>query len=153
MQVWRACGVDVSLRDVTIAHIGSGVTGCEWRHAPEERGGFGGLRRKLESWKLDTERGGSTFGARWGETNLRAMGAARDGGKWKRQHRKIVSLSLCWKTFKLKDNKRFVPEQRSRNVFFVFRDSYVLTFLYMVMNIPCTFRIFMYMAMVHIKGW
>ena len=46
--------------------------------------------------------------------------------------------------------KSFVPEQRSRQVFFVFRDPmfYVIYVIY-VMNIPCTFRIFMYMAMVH----
>ena len=31
--------------------------------------------------KSDTEREGSTFGARWGETNLRAMGAAWDEGQ------------------------------------------------------------------------
>ena len=43
--------------------------------------------------------------------------------------------------------KSFVPEQRSRYVFFEFRDSYVLCIY--AMNVPCTFRIFMYMAMVH----
>ena len=42
---------------------------------------FGRIERKLESWKLDAERGGSTFGARWGETNLRAVGTARDRGQ------------------------------------------------------------------------
>ena len=36
----------------------------------------------------------------------------------------------------------FVPELRSRDVFFVFRDSYVLCIY--VMNILCTFHIFMY---------
>ena len=56
------------------------VMECEWRHAPEACGGFGGFWRKRESRKLDTERDGLTFGARWGETNLRAMGAARMGG-------------------------------------------------------------------------
>ena len=30
---------DVSLRDVTIAQMGNGVTECRWRHAPEARGG------------------------------------------------------------------------------------------------------------------
>ena len=59
---------------------------------------------------------------------------------------RCAALSLCRRTFKLKGNKSFVPEQRSRYVFFVFRDSYVL-YMY-VMNIPRTFRIFMYMAMV-----
>ena len=32
---------DVSLRDVTIAWEEKWVTECEWRHAPEARGGFG----------------------------------------------------------------------------------------------------------------
>ena len=36
---------------------------------------------KLESWKLDVEQGGSTVGPRWGETNLRAVGSARDWGQ------------------------------------------------------------------------
>ena len=44
--------------------------------------------------------------------------------------------------------KRFVPEQRSRYVFFEFRDSCSVLCIY-VMNVPCTFCIFMYMAMVH----
>ena len=36
-------------------------------------------------------------------------------GRRKSHHRKIVPLSLCWKTFKLKGNKKkFVPELRSR---------------------------------------
>ena len=37
-------------------------------------------------------------------------------GRRKSQHSKMVSLSLCRTTFKLKDNKKkgFVPEQRSR---------------------------------------
>ena len=42
--------------------------------------------------------------------------------------------------------KRFVPELTSRYMFFEFRDSYVLCIY--VMNVPCTFRIFVYMAMV-----
>ena len=52
-----------------------------------------------------------TFGVRWGL----AAGAARGGGggggggcRRKSRHRKIVPLSsLCWKTFKLKGNKKF----------------------------------------------
>ena len=43
------------------------------------------------------------------------------GGRWKRRHRKIVPLSsLCRKTFKLKGNKSFVPELRSRKCFCIF---------------------------------
>ena len=48
------------------------------------------------------------------------------GGRWKSQNWKIVPLSLCRRTFKLKGNKRFVLELRSCYVFFEFRDSYVL---------------------------
>ena len=43
-----------------------------------------GIWRKLRELKLDTERGGSTFGARWGEKNLHAMGAAWDRGQMKK---------------------------------------------------------------------
>ena len=46
------------------------------------------------------------------------------------------------KPFNSKVIKSFVPELRSRQVFFVFRDSYVLCIY--VMNILCTFHIFMY---------
>ena len=41
---------------------------------------FGDFEEKTEL-KLDVEQGGSTFGARWGVTNLRAVGAARDRGR------------------------------------------------------------------------
>ena len=46
------------------------------------------------------------------------------------------------KPFNSKVIKGFVPELRSRYMFFVFRDSYVLCID--VMNILCTFHIFMY---------
>ena len=39
--------------------------------------------------------------------------------------------------------KSFVPEQRSRQVLFVFRDSYVLCYMYM--NIICPFRVAIFM--------
>ena len=55
-----------------------------------------------------------------------------------------LCLSLLMsKTFKLKKViKSFVPELRSRKFFFEFRDSYVNCIW--VMNILCTFHIFMY---------
>ena len=52
--------------------------------------------------------------------------------------RLCISLPYV-ETFNSKVIKGFVPELRSRYVFFVFRDSYVL-FIY-VMNILCTFHI------------
>ena len=111
---------------------------------------LGVFEKKVSSWELDSEREGSTFRPHRGQTNLCATGAARDGGgTWK-----IIIERLCIslpndETFNSKVIKGFVPELRSRYVFFVFRDSYVLC-LY-VMNIVCTFPIFMafIMAMVH----
>ena len=44
--------------------------------------------------------------------------------------------------------KGFVPEQRSRQVFSEFRDP-MFCIIY-VMNVPCTFRIFMHMATVQL---
>ena len=43
-----------------------------------------GISKKVRELKLDAERGGSTFGARWDKTNLRAMDAARDRGQMKK---------------------------------------------------------------------
>ena len=61
------------------------------------------------------------------------------GRRWECQYRKIVSLSLCRKTFKLKGNKKFRTWTKKSEVFFVFRDSHVLRIY--VTNILCTFRI------------
>ena len=60
---------------------------------------------------------------------------------------KVIIERLCIslpyvETFNSKVMKGFVLELRSRYVFFVFRDSYVLCIY--VMNILCTFPIFMY---------
>ena len=68
------------------------------------------------------------------------------GGRWKSQHRKMVSLFLCRKTFQLKGNKKSsVPELRSRKCFLCFGipmlSIYVLCIY--VMNILCTFHVFL----------
>ena len=42
------------------------------------------ISKNVRELKLDAERGGSTFGARWGEKNLRAMGAAWDNSQMKK---------------------------------------------------------------------
>ena len=80
-----------------------------------------------------------TFGARRGL----AAGAARGGGRCKFIiERFFLSLPYVEKPLNSKVIKSFVPELRSRQVFFVFRDSYVIYIW--VMNILCTFHIFMY---------
>ena len=49
-------------------------------------------------------------------------------GRWKSQNRKVVPLSpYVEKPLNSRVIKSFVPKQRSRYVFFVFRDSYVLS--------------------------
>ncbi len=56
-------------------------------------------------------------------------GATRDGGgggAGEKDRREILCLSPNVETFNSKVIKGFVPELRSRYVFFVFRDSYVL---------------------------
>ena len=69
------------------------------------------------------------------------------GSRWKSQNRKIVPLSLCRRTFKLEGNKKVRTwTEKSLRVFRISR-SYVLCIY--VMNVPCTFRIFVYTAMVH----
>ena len=44
----------------------------------------------------------------------------------KPEQKECVSLSLCWRTFKLKGNKKFHTWTKKSSVFFVFRDSYVI---------------------------
>ena len=97
--------------------------------------------KKFSSWELDSEQEGSTFEACWGQTNLCATGTARDGGGG---DGKVIIERLCIslpyvETFNSKVMKGFAPELRSRYVFFVFRDSYVLSIY--IMNILCTFHI------------
>ena len=61
------------------------------------------------------------------------------GSRWKSQNRKNVYLSPYVETFNSKVIKGFLPKLRSRYVFFVFQDSYVLCTY--VMNILCRFHI------------
>ena len=61
------------------------------------------------------------------------------GCRWKSHHKRLCISLPCVKTFNSKVIKGFVPELRSRYVFFVFWDSYVLCIY--VTNILCTFRI------------
>ena len=110
----------------------NGAGDCEWRHKPEVRRGFGEIWKSHLSGELDTEREGSTFAARSGQTNLREMVV---GGQMKSQNRKNVYLS----PYVEEPLKSFVPELRSRKCFFVFRDSYVLCiYVINIMNVLCT---------------
>ena len=85
---------------------------------------------------------------------MRARDAARNGGG---ADGKVIIERLCIslpyvETFNSKVIKGFVPKLRSRYVFFVFRDSYVLCIY--VTNILCTFRVSIsgYGTSVHVGG-
>ena len=69
-------------------------------------------------------------------------------GRWKSQMYLSPNVE---NTFYSKVIKSFVPELRSRYVFFVFRDSYVLCCLYM--NIMNVLRTGMGMSISHIHVW
>ena len=141
----RARGADVSLRDVTIAQMGNGARECEWRHAPEARGGFGGFWKSQLSWVPGSEEDGWLSLARRSQASglvagAHVMGGGGADGK-SRIERLCISLPYV-ETFNSKVIKGFVPELRSRYVFFMFRDSYVLCIY--VMNIICTFHTYPY---------
>ena len=114
------------------------VTECEWRHAPEARGGLWRIERKLESWVQDAKQEGSTFGARRGEANSRPMGATRYGGQMNDSIEDCVSPPYV-ETFNSKLIKRFRIWTRSRYVFSNFEIP--MFFIWSsVMNIVCPFR-------------
>ena len=98
---------------------------------------------KSQSWVLPREK---TVGFRLLAETFMTGATCWWGGRWKSQYRKIVSLSLCRRTFKLKGNKKVRTwTEKSLSVFRISR-SYVLCIY--AMNVPCTFHIFVYMAMV-----
>ena len=104
------------------------------KHAQRIRGI---LKKSQLSWVLRSEEEGWLSLARSG---LVAGATHVGGGRWKSQHANIVHLTLyVEKPLNSKVIKVFVPELRSRYVFFVFRDSYVQCIY--VMNRLCTFHI------------
>ena len=138
-------GAGVSLRDVTIGQMGNGARECGWRHALEARGGFGGF------WKSQLE---LRTRHRTRRVDFRLLAEARrictlraphemGGGRWKSQNRKNVCLSPYVETFNSKIIKGFVPELRSRYVFFVFRIP--MFYVYMLWTF--------YVRFTHIRIW
>ena len=140
----RACGADVSLRDVTIAQMGNGASKCEWRHTPEAHGGFWGFwKSQLVELSPASGEDGWLLLARG---CLGQVSHKMGGGRWKSQNRKNVHLSPYVKEpLNSKVIKSFVPELRSHYMFFKFRDSYVLS----LWTFDVHFRHSHIMAMVH----
>ena len=90
--------------------------GCEWRHALEACAeDFGDFKQSQLSWELDSEREGSIVRVCWGQMNLCAMSAARDGGADGKVIIERLCISLPYvETFNSKMINGFVPELRSR---------------------------------------
>ena len=97
--------------------MGNGASKCEWRHAPEARGGFWNLKKVS---RVETRH-------RTRRVDFRSLAEAlgrcrtRCGGRWKSQNRKIVHLFPYVETpLNLKVMKSVVPERRSRKCFSCF---------------------------------
>ena len=132
--VHARAGADVSFRDVTIKIPDRGRhQGCDWRHVPEAWAEIFQKRQLVESCRPKKKGDFRLLAeALWWVPHVVWGGS-------KSHYRKMVSLSLYRKTFKLKGNKIFRTWTKKSQVFFVFRDSYVLYIW--VMNIICTFHI------------
>ena len=107
-----AYGVDVSLRDVTIAQIRNGARECRWRHAPEAHGRFWGF------WKIQ-------LSLPWEKTvGFRLLAEARPVALWQVPHmlwgsegkarieRMCISLPYVEEPLNSNVIKSFVPELR-----------------------------------------
>ena len=117
---------------------------------------FGGFEKNQLSWELDTGREGSTFGARRGQTNLRATGAARDGGgdRWKSQNRKNVYLSsYVEEHLNSKVIKSFVPELRSRKCFSCFGIPMFYVYMLWTFYVRFTYPYHGYGTIVYVFQW
>ena len=103
-----------------------------------ERGGFCGIWEKWVIWVPASEEEG------WLSKLAEALWRVRTwfGADGKISIERWYLSPYVEKPFNSKVIKSFVPELRSRQVFFVFRDSYVIYEHFV--NIICTFHIFMY---------
>ena len=118
-----------------------------WVSVPEEEGWLSGPVEAKRICALRAPRvGWVVFLPRKKTVDFQISPRPRGGCRmWFRADGKVVIEKLCLslpyveKAFNSKVIKSFVPELRSRQVFFVFRDSYVIYIW--VMNILCTFHI------------
>ena len=113
-------------------------------------GGFGEILKKLVELRTRLRTGRVDFRGSLRPDEFVRYGRHTCCGGWGADGKASIErlcISLPYvETFNSKVIKGFVPELRSRYVFFVFRDSYVLCIC--VMNILCTFHAYPYPAMV-----
>ena len=123
----RAGGANVSIRDVTITRDGKRrlerANDVMHRKCAEDFGRF----KKVSELRWDLTRGKTVGFCLLQETfEAGATHVASGWVRWKSQNRKIVP-PYVEEPLNSKVIKSFLPEQRSRYVFFGFRDSYVLS--------------------------
>ena len=140
----HARGVDVSLRDVTIARDGKRAYRVRVTSRTGSAQHLENLK-KVRELRLDTGRDG------WLSLARGSLGQVSHKMGWGQMKKPVskdcVSLSpYVDEPLNSKVIKSFVPEQRSRKCFSCFEIP--MFYVIYLMNIPCTFRIFMYMAMV-----
>ena len=136
----RACGADVSFRDVTIEIPDRGM----WMIS--RTGSVDWDLRKAVSLVLASEEDG------WLSELSEALRRVPQvlWGRWKSQHRNMVSLSLSQKPLNSKVIKSFVTELRSRKCFSCFG----IPMLSMsIMDITNVLRTGMQMSISHIHVW
>ena len=127
--------------------MGNGITECGWHHAPEARGGFWEILKKLVELRLDTERDGWLSLARGGLGQVSyEMGG---GGRWKSKNGKNVYLPpYVEEPLNSKVIISFVPELRNRYVFFEFRDL-----MFYVMCVIYIYEHHMYISYIYVYGY
>ena len=131
-RTWGGCVVHRCQNKNPIERL---TRGCEWRHTPEA-----GVRRIWGILKKSVSWLESCLGRRWlafacspkpGHWPLWWVPHVLEGGggRWKSQNRKNVYLSpYAEEPLSSKVIKGFVPELRSRYVFFEFLDFYIYTY-------------------------
>ena len=120
----RARGADVSFKDVTIKIPDRGYNqGCEWRQALEASAE---IWEKSVSWVPAGEEEGWLSGLVVARRIRALVGLRADDVKAVSIEGLCLFLPYVEKPFNSKLIKSFIHELRSRQVFFVFRDSYVI---------------------------
>ena len=138
----RAGGADVSIRDVTIAQIRNGARDCGWRRAPEARGGICEFwKSQLVEFCLGRRRLAFVCSPKPGQWPCGRRYTCC-GGRWKSQNRKNVYLApYVEEPLNSKVIKSFVPELRTRKCFSCFEIPMFYVYIYIYMNILCTFHV------------
>ena len=108
----------------------NGVTGCEWRHAPEVRGGLWEIWRKWGELKTRRQTRRFDFWGSLTRDEFARRGCRAREGPDEEANIKRLCLSPYVETFNSKVIKRFRTWTKKSLRVFEFRDSYVLYMFY-----------------------